>query len=50
MTEKVIEKADGADAWDGYISLVATEGCVESLNTGSPQRIEKPECPELYMS
>ncbi len=44
------EKPDGADTWDGYISLVATEGCVESLNTGSPQRIEKPERPELYMS
>lgn len=44
------EEPDGADAWDGYISLVATGGCVESVKTGSPQRLEKPECPELYMS
>lgn len=42
------EEPDGADAWDGYISLVATEGCVKSIETGSPQRIEKPERPELY--
>ena len=40
----------GADAWDGYISLVASEGCVKSLKTGSPERLEKPERPELYSS
>ena len=42
------EEPDGADTWDGYISLVATEGCVESLNTGSPKRLDKPERPKLY--
>lgn len=40
----------GADAWDGYISLVASEGCVKSLNTGSPERLDKPERPKLYSS
>jgi myo-inositol 2-dehydrogenase/D-chiro-inositol 1-dehydrogenase len=44
------EEPGGADAWDGYISLVASEGCVESLKTGSPQRLEKPERPKLYRS
>jgi myo-inositol 2-dehydrogenase / D-chiro-inositol 1-dehydrogenase len=44
------EEPAGADAWDGYISLVASEGCVESLKTGSPQRLEKPERPKLYRS
>src|SRR5215208_6908942 len=44
------EGPGGADAWDGYISLVASEGCVESLKTGSPQRLEKPERPKLYRS
>ena len=39
---------EGPDAWDGYISLVATEGCAKSLNTGSPQRLEKPERPKMY--
>lgn len=39
---------DGADAWDGYISLVACEGCVDSLNSGAPQRLEKQERPGLY--
>jgi myo-inositol 2-dehydrogenase/D-chiro-inositol 1-dehydrogenase len=44
------EEPGGADAWDGYISLVASEGCIESLKTGSPQRLEKPERPKLYRS
>lgn len=44
------EEPEGADAWDGYISLVASEGCVESLKTGLPQRLEKPERPKLYRS
>jgi myo-inositol 2-dehydrogenase/D-chiro-inositol 1-dehydrogenase len=38
----------GADAWDGYISLVASEGCVESMKSGSPKRLDKPERPKLY--
>lgn len=42
------EEPDGADAWDGYISLVTCEECVESLRSGAPRRVEKPERPGLY--
>jgi myo-inositol 2-dehydrogenase / D-chiro-inositol 1-dehydrogenase len=42
------EEPDGADAWDGYISLVACEECVESLRSGAPRHVEKPERPGLY--
>ncbi len=42
------EEPDGADAWDGYVSLVACEACVESINSGSPRRVETPERPVLY--
>ena len=38
----------GPDAWDGYASLVAAEGCIRSLRSGSPEAVEVPEKPALY--
>ena len=42
------EQPDGPDAWDGYAALVAAEGCIASLRSGTPQRVAVPERPALY--
>jgi myo-inositol 2-dehydrogenase / D-chiro-inositol 1-dehydrogenase len=42
------EQPDGPDAWDGYAALVAAEGCIASLRSGSPQSVTVPERPALY--
>lgn len=38
----------GASAWDGYVSQVVTDACIEALNTGQPVRVPQPEVPALY--
>ena len=38
----------GPDAWDGYISLLAVDTCIASLNSGSKESFESPERPQLY--
>lgn len=38
----------GPDAWDGYISLAAAEGCVIALQSGTPYRIPPAIRPSLY--
>ena len=38
----------GPDAWDGYASLVAAEGCIQSIRSGSPETVTVPEKPALY--
>ncbi len=41
-------KLTGPDAWDGYISLLAVETCIASLQSGSKEPFEAPQCPQLY--
>lgn len=41
-------KEDGPDAWDGYVSLLAADACIHSLETRKPERIEPGERPALY--
>ena len=41
-------KLTGPDAWDGYISLLAVESCIASLQSGKKEPFERPERPELY--
>jgi len=38
----------GPDAWDGYISLVAAEACLRSLQAGAPHPLPSLERPALY--
>lgn len=38
----------GANAWDGYVSLLVARACIESLASGQPQAVEAPEAPALY--
>lgn len=38
----------GADAWDGYVSLLVARACIESLQSGQPRAVEAPERPQLY--
>lgn len=39
---------DGADAWDGYVSLVISDACIKSLLSGRPERVTLPKKPTLY--
>jgi myo-inositol 2-dehydrogenase/D-chiro-inositol 1-dehydrogenase len=39
---------DGADAWDGYVSLVISDACINSLVSGRPERVTLPKKPTLY--
>ena len=41
-------KLTGPDAWDGYISLLAVETCISSLQSGSKEPFKRPQRPELY--
>lgn len=41
-------RAEGPDAWDGLMSVLAAEACVASLRSGLPQRLQAPERPVLY--
>lgn len=38
----------GADAWDGYASLVCADACIESLRSGQDVSVKLPACPALY--
>jgi myo-inositol 2-dehydrogenase/D-chiro-inositol 1-dehydrogenase len=38
----------GANAWDGYMSLLVTDACVRSLQRGIPIPVPTPEKPALY--
>lgn len=38
----------GASAWDGYMSLLAADACVQSLQSGAAVRVPTPAIPRLY--
>ena len=38
----------GASAWDGYMSLVVADACIQSLQRGTPVPVPAPERPDLY--
>ncbi len=38
----------GPSAWDGYISLVIADACIESARSGLPQPVPDEEMPALY--
>lgn len=38
----------GPDAWDGYMALVAVEGCAASVRSGSTEPLHAPDRPEIY--
>jgi len=38
----------GANAWDGYMSLLVADACVQSLQSGVPTRVPTPAIPGLY--
>jgi myo-inositol 2-dehydrogenase/D-chiro-inositol 1-dehydrogenase len=38
----------GASAWDGYMSLLATDACIASLRSGAPVPVALPDKPSLY--
>ena len=41
-------KPVGANTWDGYISLLIADACVQSAKTGQPQTLPVMERPALY--
>ncbi len=41
-------RPDGPDAWDGYASLVAAEGCIASIHSGKPESVAVHKKPSLY--
>lgn len=41
-------RVTGPDAWDGYISLLAVQSCIGSLQSGKKELFEGPERPKLY--
>jgi myo-inositol 2-dehydrogenase / D-chiro-inositol 1-dehydrogenase len=38
----------GASAWDGYMTLLVTDACIQSLQSGAPVAISTPERPGFY--
>ena len=38
----------GPSAWDGYVSMIVADACVESAHSGLPVSIELPKMPGLY--
>ena len=38
----------GANAWDGYMSLLVTDACIQSLQSGMPVPVSTPERPPFY--
>lgn len=38
----------GANAWDGYMSLLVVDACVQSLRSGAPVAVPAPTKPRLY--
>ncbi len=42
------EEPTGPTAWDGYVSLVVADACLQSVETGKPQEVPAVERPGLY--
>ena len=38
----------GASAWDGYMSLLVSDACIQSLQSGTPVAVPTPQRPDLY--
>ena len=38
----------GATAWDGYMSLLVSDACIQSLHSGTPVAVSTPARPGLY--
>ena len=38
----------GASAWDGYMSLVVSDACIQSLHSGTPVPVLTPDRPGFY--
>jgi len=38
----------GATAWDGYMSLLVSDACIHSLESGTPVPVSTPTRPGLY--
>ncbi len=38
----------GANAWDGYLALLVSDACVQSLRSGVPVAVPTPTKPHLY--
>jgi myo-inositol 2-dehydrogenase/D-chiro-inositol 1-dehydrogenase len=38
----------GADAWDGYMSLLVIDACIRSLHEGTPVAVPTPARPDFY--
>jgi myo-inositol 2-dehydrogenase/D-chiro-inositol 1-dehydrogenase len=38
----------GANAWDGYMSLLVTDACIQSLRSGTPVPVSTPAKPDFY--
>jgi hypothetical protein len=38
----------GANAWDGYMSLLVADACLQSLQGGMPAPVPTPQRPRLY--
>ena len=38
----------GANAWDGYMSMLAADACIQSLQSGASVRVPTPAIPRLY--
>ena len=37
-----------ATAWDGYMSLLVSDACIQSLQRGTPVPVPTPTKPDLY--
>ena len=38
----------GATAWDGYMSLLVSDACIQSLHSGTPVPVSTPAKPGFY--
>lgn len=38
----------GANAWDGYMATLASDACIQSLQSGTPVTVRTPARPDLY--
>ena len=38
----------GANAWDGYMAVLAADACIQSLESGAPVTVSTPAKPDLY--
>ena len=42
------QRFPGTSAWNGYMSLVVADACIQSLQRGTPVPVPAPERPDLY--